>query len=740
MIHPHSWPPRFLLWLFMVTAASLSIVFSSMVSVSIVSAATDDLAFEEEAAIRAAVERVAPSVVRIETAGVSEASLASSAEAIPASGPSTGVIVAEGGWILATSFAVPLDAGEAIVVLPAPKQDTPPGQENAAQRWVARVVGRDLARGLVLLRIDEAALNQSALTVIPEWVPRGELAVGQWTIAVGRAWDGATPSVAVGILSATNRSWGRSVQTDASISPANYGGPLVDIQGRAIGILAPLPADTAGMNLGTELYDSGIGFAVPFDDVARVLPRLKNGETLAPGVLGIGYSARDPFTGEARIATCRSGSPAAKAGLRTGDLIVAADGRPVTRIAELRHALAPHYAGDSVSLTVERGPIGVPRRDGDTPQQDGATDQGEPAPQQSAPTSRIDVQVELVASLPRWRRPMLGIVPARSSTRNDRPGPVTVAWVWAGSPAAKAGIVAGDQIEAVVPPVADGDTAGAGDAVPVESAAALTGLVAGTEVGRSIGLVISRGGQQQTIPVELAAMPADLPADLVEQMPAFAPAQAGPGLPLADAATIERLEAAEVAQPPLVVLPTAPAQEPLGVLIFLDLPRGPVAESQAAEWKAAAARHGVAVILPGSTDPQRWGREDIAGIKRAVATLAAKRAIDPARIAVAGRGAGGAFAWLVAESLGPVARGVALIDSSLPRQATVEPSEPGRSRWVLFGSSAEATAAAPLPARVEVDRRRLDEAGFAAGTLPVEQGGQLPTAVLAAWVEALGLL
>jgi acetyl esterase/lipase len=148
----------------------------------------------------------------------------------------------------------------------------------------------------------------------------------------------------------------------------------------------------------------------------------------------------------------------------------------------------------------------------------------------------------------------------------------------------------------------------------------------------------------------------------------------------------------------------------------------------------------VAVILPGSTDPQRWGREDIAGIKRAVATLAAKRAIDPARIAVAGRGAGGAFAWLVAESLGPVARGVALIDSSLPRQATVEPSEPGRSRWVLFGSSAEATAAAPLPARVEVDRRRLDEAGFAAGTLPVEQGGQLPTAVLAAWVEALGLL
>ena len=223
---------RLWLWLFMAMAASMPLAM----------AATEDLAFEEESAIRAAVERIAPSVVRIETAGVSEASLASSAEASPANGPSTGVVVAEGGWILATSFAVPQDASEAIVVLTAPEQGAVPGQETAVQRRVARVVGRDLARGLVLLRINDATENEPALAVVPEWVPRGELAVGQWTIAVGRTWNVAIPSVAVGILSATNRSWGRSVQTDASISPANYGGPLIDIKGRAIGILAPLPA------------------------------------------------------------------------------------------------------------------------------------------------------------------------------------------------------------------------------------------------------------------------------------------------------------------------------------------------------------------------------------------------------------------------------------------------------------------------------------------------------------------
>ena len=677
-------------------------------------AATEELPFEEEAAIRAAVERVAPSVVRIETAGVSETVLASAAEAIPASGPSTGIVVEEGGWVLATSFAVPRDAVEAIVVLP---DATVPG----GQRRVARVVGRDLSRGLVLLRVDGAGL-----TPVPEWVPRAELAVGQWTIAVGRAWDLAVPSVAVGILSATNRSWGRSVQTDASISPANYGGPLIDISGRVIGILAPLPADTAGMNLGTELYDSGIGFAVPLADMLRVLPRLKNGETLSPGVLGIGYSARDPFTGEARIATCRPGSPAAKAGLRAGDLIVAADGRPVTRIAELRHVLAPLYAGDTLSLTVERGSPAT----------------SEANRQQSAPPSRIDVQVELIAALPPWRRPMLGIVPMRSAARDARPGPVQVAWVWADSPAAKAGLVAGDQIEAVIPPSVDGDTSGAGDAVTVESAAALAGIVAGTEVGRSLSLVISRDGKRQTIPVEVTAMPADLPADLSALVPPFAPAlaPAGPMGPAGDAAVVDRLEAAEVAQPPLVVLPAAPPREPLAVIIYLDLPRGPVAEAEAIAWKAAAARHGVAVILPGSVDPQRWGREDIGGIKRAVATLAAKRAIDPARIAVAGRGAGAAFAWLVAESLGPAVRGVALIDSTLPRQAVVEPAEPGRSRWVLFGTAADAAAAAQLSPRVEADRRRLEASGVAAGTLPMTPGAGVPAATLAAWAEALGLL
>ena len=690
--------------------------------------ADDELPFAEEEAIRAAVSRVAASVVRIETLATSEAGLAQGAEANPASGPSTGVVVQDGGLVVTTSFCVPRDVDQAIVVVPSagePEAGAAGAPQVAARRRAARVVGRDLARGLVLLRMDQAAAEQPNPPAIAEWVPRDALAVGQWTIAVGRGWNTTAPSVAVGILSAVNRSWGRSVQTDASVSPANYGGPLVDIHGRVIGILAPLPADTAGMNLGTELYDSGIGFAVPYADLVAILPRLEKGETLVPGVLGIGYSSRDSFTGEPRIATVRPGSPAAKAGLRAGDLIVAAEGRPIARIAEFRHVISPRYAGDVLRLSVER-------MSGN--QAEGKQAEGKQAAEAATAPARIDTQVELVAALPPWRRPILGIVPARSAGRDPRPAPVKVSWLWAEGPAARAGVVAGDEIEAVVPTAGEGDAAESGDPVKVTSATMLAGIVAGSDPGRPLGLVVSRDGERRTIRVESMVMPGDLPAGIADQPPPPA-AGADPG---GEGAVVERLEAAEVAQPPMAVVPQVGPREPLGVLVFLDVPRGRLDEAAAAEWKAVAARYGVAVILPESTDPRRWGREDVVAIRRALATLASKRAIDPARIAVAGRGAGGAFAWLVGDALGPAVRGIAMVDATLPRQAAIEPAEPGRSRWVLFANSGAADG--PPESRLEADRRRLEEAGITAGM--VTQGPEAgPLAAwLAAWVEALGVL
>lgn len=635
----------------------------------------------EEAAFRTALERVAAAVVRIEPAASAQS--AAAGEVAAAVGPSTGVVVASGpdaAWLMTTDFAVPPDVGEAVVVRP------------DGGRLAARVAGRDESRRLVLLRTEPLP----DLPVL-EPVPRGELAPGQWAIAVGRGWGHAAPGVSVGVLSAVDRAWGRAVQTDASVSPANYGGPLLDIQGRVIGILAPLPADTAGMNQGTELYDAGIGFAVPFADVLAVLPRLQRGERLAAGLLGITWRSRDVVNGPPVVASCRQGSPAAAAGMRPGDRIVRIGGRPIGRIGEARHEIMPRRAGDVVEVVVERGPADAP--------------------------DRVEMRVTLVGELPPWRKAVLGMLPAA----RDGAGAHGVAaeWLVPGGPAAAAGMIAGDVIRSI-------EWAGAEPAagkVAIDSVATLAGALAGIAPGDPVSLTVDRGGTERRFEVATAAAPADVPPALDGWRPSGSDPLQGPPV-----ATVVRLESPAEPRPPLAVIPGVGRREPVGVLVYLGPPHGPVAEEEAGAWKAMAAAWNVAVILPGSEDPRRWSVDDLPAIRRSLVALDAKRPLDATRIAVAGRGAGGGFAWVVAEKLAAAVRGVALIESVPPRGAAIEPLEPGRWKWVLLGKGGEDASRPPA-----ADRRRLEAAGHPVGTIAAE-GDAVPVDLLGRWVTLLGLL
>jgi predicted esterase len=301
---------------------------------------------------------------------------------------------------------------------------------------------------------------------------------------------------------------------------------------------------------------------------------------------------------------------------------------------------------------------------------------------------------------------------------------VRVAWVLPGGPAAKAGIAAGDVIESIA------DAEGGQAPFTVDSAAALAGLLAGLAPGQTAEVTTSRQGRRAAAKVVTAPLPADVPEG---GPPAAAQQGAAPGGPI-DAATVIRLEAADVADPPLAVLPRV-GKSPVGVLVYFAIPHGPVTESEAAVWKAVAARHGIAVILPGSGDPRQWSRDDIPDVSRALASLQTRRQIDPGRIAVAGSGPGAAFAWLVAERMEGLVSGVALVDSGLPRQARIDPAEPGRSLWVLLGAGEDEAGRARLAA----DRRRLEEAGLTVGTLP-KAGAETPADLLGRWVSLLGLL
>ena len=402
----------------------------------------------EEQACREAAALAEPSIVRIETIG----GLDLVGNLLTGAGPTTGVVVSSDGYIVTSSFNFVSRPSSVLVILP------------DGRRFPADVVCTDDWKMLTLLKIDEGGL-------IPiQSAAKSDLRVGQWAIALGRTYDSGFPSVSVGIISALDRIWGKAVQTDAKVSPVNYGGPLVDIQGRAIGVLVPLSPQASGETAGVEWYDGGIGFAIPMEDVYSALPRMEAGETLKRGLIGINFADMGPLAMEARIERVRPVSPADEAGLEVGDVIVEADGRPIRRVSDLQSVLGTRYADDQLTLGI--------RRNDET----------------------FDVTLTLAAELLPWESPWLGILPVRGPLSATASG-VNVRYVYAGSPAEAAGLQRGDRI-----------IAAAGEEVADDSALmdAVSRLVPDDE----LTLTFERDGQQQEVSLKLATIPDSVPDDI----------------------------------------------------------------------------------------------------------------------------------------------------------------------------------------------------------------------------------
>ncbi len=179
----------------------------------------DKLLADEQTAFRAAADAAAPAVVQIETFGGMERI----GREIISDGPTTGTIVDKDGWIISSLYSFRQQPTSILVVLP------------DGSRAAARIVARDHSRELVLLKVEAKAELPAATPC-----PTSEVSVGQWAIGLGRTFERDAVSQSVGIISALDRAYGKAIQTDAKVSPVNYGGPLVDLQGRTIGILAPI--------------------------------------------------------------------------------------------------------------------------------------------------------------------------------------------------------------------------------------------------------------------------------------------------------------------------------------------------------------------------------------------------------------------------------------------------------------------------------------------------------------------
>ena len=217
----------------------------------------------------------------------------------------------------------------------------------------AKVIGRDPKTDVALLKVEATGLPV---------IPLGDstaLQVGEPVMAIGNPF-GLEQTVTTGIVSATGRVIGSGpydsfIQTDASINPGNSGGPLINARGEVIGINTAIFSQSGG--------SVGIGFAVPSSVAKSVITQLAEHGTVERGWLGVsiqplstelakGFKGAD--AGGALVSAVVDGSPAEKAGVKRGDVIVEFDGKKVARAADLPRLVADVRVGNDVPIVVVR--------------------------------------------------------------------------------------------------------------------------------------------------------------------------------------------------------------------------------------------------------------------------------------------------------------------------------------------------------------------------------------------------
>jgi serine protease Do len=581
----------------------------------------------EERAMKAALERVAPSVVRIETVG----GLERLGELLVGTGPTTGLVVSPDGYIISSAFNFAQKPDSILVTL------------AGGTRKPARLVATDHSRMLVLLKVEP-----DEELAVPEVAPQGEIRVGQWALAVGRTFEADRPNLSIGIVSALARIWGKAIQTDAKISPNNYGGPLVDISGRVLGVLVPMAPQGTAEVAGVEWYDSGIGFAIPLESVLRVLERLKQGNDLHPGLLGITLKGSDLFGEPAVIAAARATAGAYKAGFRAGDKIVEVAGQPVARQAQLKHQLGPLYAGDTVRIVALRG------------------------------DQRVDREVELVDKIEPYAAPFLGILPMRSLGGDDKPG-LVVRYVYPDSPAAAAGLMPGDRLHSI-------------DGQIVERPGAVREKLQALAPGESMAIEVRRENETLPLKLQLAALPETLPGELPPAYPPEADAPPEAGAKLGTAA----LKVPEFENDCLLYVPEDYSPRvPHGVVVWLHAPGGANDEELVALWKPLCEQHDFILLAPKASDRAKWSPTEARFIRRILDEAIKTYTVDPARVVVHGHQAGGAMAYLVAMLNTDVVRGVAAVEAPLPRVSQLPETDPVRplAFYTTLATKTEQTAA-----------------------------------------------
>jgi serine protease Do len=255
----------------------------------------------------------------------------------------SGFIIDRAGYILTNAHVI--DNAAKIVV-----------RLNSGEEFPATLVGTDVETDLAVLKID-AGRSLNALKLADS----DKVRVGDWVLAVGSPF-GLSRTVTAGIVSQVNREtpdgspFQRFIQTDAAINRGNSGGPLVNLDGEAIGVNSQIATTTGDYN--------GVGFALPSSEAGSVARQLIEGGKVKRGFLGVGLdSVKAEFAkiyglGETRGAIVTEvrdpQSAAGRAGIKTGDVIVEFDGKPITSAQDLIARVSATSPENNVNVTLLR--------------------------------------------------------------------------------------------------------------------------------------------------------------------------------------------------------------------------------------------------------------------------------------------------------------------------------------------------------------------------------------------------
>lgn len=260
-------------------------------------------------------------------------------------GSGSGVIISQDGYILTNNHVIEGHRSLSVIFYDGSRRD-------------ARLIGADPLMDLAVVKVDGPVPGVAALGDSDALQP------GETVIAIGSPLGDFRNTVTVGVVSALNRSLGANapeglIQTDAAINSGNSGGPLINLRGEVVGINTLV---VRGSGLGSAPVE-GLGFAVPSSIAKRVSEQLiANGKVVYP-FLGVRFGTIDamlaldnnlPVNAGALIAAVEQGGPAARAGLRSGDIVTKLNGKPIGPGQSLRALLLEYKPGDVVTLEVLR--------------------------------------------------------------------------------------------------------------------------------------------------------------------------------------------------------------------------------------------------------------------------------------------------------------------------------------------------------------------------------------------------